>query len=119
MNTLIDKLKVAGATNVHTVGFKTLLILLVNGATGAANYEGTAAEAATLKSGITVNVADNASGTGAAKVAAEYVEVRTQAGTKNAFLEVVLSENYVSSITFPSGITAVSRFLTGPSNSEV
>lgn len=119
MNTLIDKLKVAGATNIATVGFKTLLILLVNAATGSTNYTGTAAEAAALKAAITVNIADNSSGTGAAEINAEYVEVRTQAGTKNAFLEVVLNENYVSSITFPSGVTAVARFLTSPSNSQV
>jgi len=119
METLIDKVKVAGATNIPTVGFKTLLVLLANGATGAADYDGTAAEAAALKAGITVTVADNAAATGAAEIAAEYIKVRTQADTKNAFLEIALGAEYVSAITLPAGIAAVARLLTQPSHSEV
>lgn len=119
MATLIEKVKVAPATNIPTVGFETLLVLLVNGASGAANYAGTAAEATALKAGITVNVADNSAGTNAAEINDEYVKVRTQAGTKNAFLEVVLGEAYVSTIVLPTDVTAVTRFLTHPSNSQV
>lgn len=119
MQTLIDKLKVAGATNIATTGFGTLIVLLTNGATGAANYGGTAAEAAALKAGITVTTGASSTGVGAAEINAEYVKVRTQAGTKNAFLEVVLTEAYISAITFPSGVTAVARFLTNPAISQV
>jgi len=119
MTTLIQNLKVAPATNIPTVGFQTLLVLLVNGASGAADYTGTAAEAATLKTGITVNVANNVSGTNAVEIADEYVRVRTQAGSKNAFLEVVLGEAYVSTITLPTDVTAVARLLTHPAHSEV
>lgn len=119
MATMIDKVKVASATNIATAGYKTLLILLTNAASGAENYKGTAAEAATLKDGTTVNVADNASGTNAVEIDAQYVIVRTQAGTKNAFLEVVLGEAYVSTIVLPSNITATARLLTQPAISEV
>ena len=119
MQTLIDKVKVAPATNIPAGDFKTLLVLLVNGATGASNYSGTAAEATTIKSGITVTQADNASGTGAVEINDEYIKVRTQAGTKNAFLEVVLADAYVSAITLPSGITAVTRLLVQPALSQV
>lgn len=119
MQTLIDKVKVAAATNIATVGFDTLLVLLANGASGAVNYTGTAAEAAALKAGITVNIADNASGTGAIEIAQEYVNVRTQAGTKNAFLEVVLGEAYIASITLPTDVTATVKLLTLPAHSQV
>ena len=119
MATLIDKLKVADATNIATMGFETLVLLIANGASGAANYTGTAAEAATLKAGITVTTGASATGVGAAAIDAEYIKVRTQAGTKNAFVEVILTEAYVSAITLPANITAVARLLTNPANSQV
>lgn len=119
MATLIDKLKVADASNIATMGFETLLVLLANGASGAANYAGTAAEAAALKAGITVTTGSNATGVGAAAIDAEYIKVRTHAGTKNAFLEVVLTEAYISTITLPANITATARLLTNPANSQV
>ena len=119
MATLIDKLKVADATNIATIGFETLVLLIANGASGAANYTGTAAEAATLKAGITVTTGASSTGVGAAAIDAEYIKVRTQAGTKNAFVEVILTEAYVSAITLPANITAVARLLTNPANSQV
>lgn len=119
MQTLIDKIKIAGATNIPTIGFKTLLVILRNNKTGAANYTGTAAEAATLKAGITVNMADNSAGTNAAAIDGEYIKVRTQAGTLNAILEVVLTEAYVASMVLPTDITAIATMLTLPSNSEI
>lgn len=119
MQTLIDKIKVTGTTNISTIGFKTLLVILKNNKTGAAAYTGTKAEAATLKAGITVNMADNASGTNAAAIDGEYIKVRTQAGTLNAVLEVVLTEAYVASMVLPTNITAIATTLTLPANSEV
>lgn len=120
MTTMIDKLKILDSyTNIPTVGFQTLMAVLVNAASGAADYEGTSAEAAALLEGITVTVADNVSGTGAVEISSQYVKVRTEAGTKNAFLEVVLTDAYVTAITLPSDVTAVTAFLTSPAHSQV
>ena len=120
MQTLIDNLKVVGASNIATIGFNgTLLVLLTNGLSGADDYDGTAAEAAALKAGITVTTGSSSTGVSATAVDSEYIKVRTQADTKNALLEVVLTEAYISAITLPSDITATARFLTNPSNSQV
>lgn len=119
MQTLIDKVKVAESSNIATVGFKTLLILLTNGASGASDYSGTAAEAEAIKDDTTITAADNSSGTDAVAIDDEYIKIRTQADSKNAFIEVVLGDAYVSTITLPDDITATAIFLTQPSNSEV
>lgn len=120
MYTLIDKLKKApAATNIPTVGFQTLLCVLNNGADGAVNYAGTKAEADALLAGITVNMSAASDGSNPVALDKQYINVRTQAGTKNAFLEIVLTEAYVASIVLPANITRVIDLLTLPSNSEV
>lgn len=120
MNTVIDKLKlVTAAANIPTVGFKTLLCVLTNGAAAAQNYTGTKAEADTLLAGITVNMSATSDGANAVALDKQYIKVRTQAGTVNAFLEIVLTDAYVASITLPQDITATTKLLTLPSNSEV
>ena len=61
--TLIDKLeKAAAATNIATVGYQTLFSVLANGASGAANYTGTKAEADAIVNGTTVNVSESSDG---------------------------------------------------------
>lgn len=120
METFIDKIKVAPAANIPTVdGFKTLLIVALNGATGASNYSGTAAEAATFKSGTTITSGASSTGVGATAIDDQYINVRTQAGSKYAFIEVVLADAYVSTITLPSNVSVVSRLLLQPAISIV
>lgn len=120
MQTLIDKLKKApAATNIATVGFKTLVCVLANGTAEASNYTGTKAEADTILAGTTVKMSAASDGSNPHNLDNQYVKVRTQAGTKNAFLEIVLTDAYVASITLPTGLTRVVDLLTLPSNSEV
>ena len=49
MQTLIDKIQLAGTANIETAGFKTLLVVINNGTSAAANYTGSKAEADALK----------------------------------------------------------------------
>lgn len=120
MNTVIDKVKlVTAAANIPTVGFKTLLCVLNNGATAAQNYTGTKAEADALLAGITVKMSATSDGANAVALDEQYVKVRTQAGTKNAFLEIVLTDAFIATIALPTDITIATRLLTLPSNSEV
>lgn len=120
MYTLIDKLrKTVAEENIPTVGFQTLLCVLNNGAAGADNYVGTKAEAEAIMADITVNMSANADGSNPVTLDKQYINVRTQAGTTNAFLEIVLTEAYVASIALPADVTRVIDFLTLPSNSEV
>lgn len=122
MQTLIDKVKLLKAnTNIPTVGFKTLLVILKNGAAAAAtsDYAGTAEEAATLKAGITINMSDNSDGSNPVALDDQYYNVRTQAGTDNAFLEIILTQAYIATITLPSDITILAGLMTLPSNSQV
>ena len=119
MATMIDKVKVASATNIPTAGYKTLLIVALNAASGADDYEGTAAEAAAFKEDVTITVGDSSTGDGATEIDEQYVIVRTQADSKYAFIEVVLADAYVSTITLPDDVTTVARLLTQPAISEV
>lgn len=120
MQTLIDKIKFLVAdTNIPTVGYKTMLVVLENQAAGAANFEGTAEEAATLKAGITVNMSDNADGSDPVALDAQYIKVRTVAGSVHAIAEFVLTKAYVASLSLPADYDTLSEFMTLPSNSEV
>lgn len=119
MATMIDKVKIAGSANIATAGYKTLLILALNAASGADDYEGTAAEAATFKEDVTITVGESSTGVGATEIDAQYVKVRTQADSKYAFIEVVLADAYVSTITLPADVTVVGNVLTQPDISEV
>ena len=122
METLIDKVKLIGAnTNIPTVGFKTLLVVLKNGAAAAtsSDYAGTISEAATLKAGITVKMSDSSDGSNPVDLDDQYYNVRTQAGTDYAILEIILTQAYVASITLPSDITISTGLLTLPANSQV
>lgn len=114
--TLIDKLeKAAAATNIATVGYQTLFSVL---ASGAANYTGTKAEADAIVDGTTVNVSENFDGSNPVALDKQYIKARTQAGTKTAYLEIVLTKPYIASITLPTGLTRTVDLLTLPSNSK-
>jgi hypothetical protein len=95
------------------------LIVLVNGESGTADFQGTAEEAAYIKEHLTINLADNAEGAGAAAIDDQYVKVRTQAGTKYAVAEAVLTDAYISGVVPPGGLVPQAMFLTLPSHSEV
>ena len=99
--TLIDKLeKAAAATNIATVGYQTLFSVLANGGSG------------------TVNVSENSDGSNPVALDKQYIKARTQAGTKVAYLEIVLTKPYIASITLPTGLTRTVDLLTLPSNSK-
>lgn len=117
--TLIDKLeKAAAATNIATVGYQTLFSVLANGASGAENYAGTKAEADAIVSGTTVNVSESSDGSNPVALDKQYIKARTKAGTKTAYLEIVLTKPYIASITLPTGLTRTVDLLTLPSNSK-
>lgn len=120
MQTLIDKIKLLSAdTNIPTVGYKTMLVVLENGKADAAKFVGTKAEADALKAGITVNMSDNADGSNPVALDAQYINVRTEAGSIHALLEIVLTQAYVASLTLPADYDTLAEFMTLPSNSEV
>lgn len=119
MQTLIDKVQVANTENIETVGFETLLVVIANGTSGAANYDGTKEEADKLKNQIIVNLKDNVADQATSNLADQYMKVRTIAGTKNAILEAVLTKAIVASITLPENHTSVVNLLTLPANSQV
>lgn len=119
MQTLIDKVQVANTENIETVGFETLLVVIANGTSGAANYDGTKEEADKLKNQIIVNLKDNVADQATSNLADQYMKVRTIAGTKNAILEAVLTKAIVASVTLPENHTSVVNLLTLPANSQV
>lgn len=122
METLIDKVKfLESNTNIPTVGFKTLLAVLKNSSAGAASsdYAGTASEAAALKAGITIKMSDSSDGSNPVVLDDQYYNVRTQEGTDHAFLEIILTQAYIASITLPADITILAGLLTLPANSQV
>lgn len=119
MQTLIDKVQVANTENIETVGFETLLVVIANGTSGAANYDGTKEEADKLKNQIIVNLKDNVADQATSNLDDQYMKVRTIAGTKNAILEAVLTKAIVASITLPENHTSVVNLLTLPANSQV
>lgn len=115
--TLIDKLEKAAAatTDIATVGYQTLFSVLTNEASDATDYTGTKAEADAIVGGTTVNVSD---GSNPVALDKQYIKARTQAGTKTAYLEIVLTKPYIASITLPAGLTRTVDLLTLPSNSK-
>lgn len=116
MYTLIDKIQETALTsNIPTVGYQTLLCLV---ATTGSDYTGTKAEADALVAGMTIKVADNTSDAGV-DLDKQYVKARTLAGTKHAFVEIVLTKAYVKTLTLGTGISAVAKLYTLPSNSAV
>lgn len=120
MQTLIDKIKILSAdTNIPTVGYKTMLVVLENGNSGAANFTGTKAEVEALLAQITVNMSDNADGSNPVALDKQYVNLRTEAGSTHALLEIVLTKAYVASLVVPAGYETLAEMLTLPSNSEV
>lgn len=117
--TLIDKLeKAAAATNIATVGYQTLFSVLANGKSDAGNYAGTKAEADAIVDGTTVNVSENSDDSNPVALDKQYIKARTQAGTKVAYLEIVLTKPYIASITLPADLTRTVDLLTLPSNSK-
>lgn len=118
MQTLIDKIKLAGTENIETAGFKTLLVVINNGAGEAANYTGSKAEADALKAQITVNM-KNKTTDDAVALDSQYIKVRTIAGTTKAIMEAVLTKALVASIALPANHTSVINMLTLPANSIV
>jgi len=119
MQTLIDKIQLLEVdTDIPTVGYKTLLVALENGASGAAKFAGTKAEAEALKKEITVKVSDTAADANPETLDAQYIQVRTIANSVHAMLEVVLTKAYVTSLTLPADYDTLAEFLTLPSNSE-
>lgn len=118
MQTLIDKIQLAGTANIETAGFKTLLVVINNGTSEAPNYTGTKAEADALKAQITVNMKDTTADDAVA-LDGQYIKVRTIAGTTKAIMEAVLTKALVASITLPANHTSVVNLLTLPANSIV
>lgn len=116
--TLIDKLeKAAAVTNIATVGYQTLFSVLAR-ASDAADYTGTKAEADAIVDGTTVKVSENSNDSNPVVLDKQYIKARTQAGTKTAYLEIVLTKPYVASIALPGGLTRTVDLLTLPSNSK-
>lgn len=115
MQTLIDKLQITDATNIKTTGYDTLLMIT----TGSTDYTGTKEEAEELKNKIIISMKDKVSDQATTNLGDQYINVRTVAGTKNAFIEAVLTKSIVASVTLPEGITATVNLLTLPSNSIV
>lgn len=118
MQTLIDKIQLAGTANIETAGFKTLLVVINNGTSEAPNYTGSKAEADALKAQITVNMKDKTTDDAVA-LDGQYIKVRTIAGTTKAIMEVVLTKALVASIALPANYTSVINMLTLPANSIV
>lgn len=117
--TLIDKLeKAATETNIATVGYQTLFSVLAKGASDAANYTGTKAEADAIVDGTTVKVSENSGDSKPVALDKQYIKARTQAGTKTAYLEIVLTKPYIVSIALPADLTRTVDLLTLPSNSK-
>ena len=118
MQTLIDKVKIlVGNTNIPTVGYKTMLVVLKH--TTGGNFVGTKAEADALKNSITVNMSDNSNGTNPVALEKQYYNVRTEAGSANALLEIVLTKAFVASLVLPENYQTLVEMMTLPSNSEV
>lgn len=118
MQTLIDKIQLAGTANIETAGFKTLLVIINNGTSEAPNYTGSKAEADVLKAQITVNMKDKTTDDAVA-LDGQYIKVRTIAETTKAIMEVVLTKALVASITLPANHTSVINMLTLPADSVV
>lgn len=118
MQTLIDKIQLAGTANIETAGFKTLLVVINNGTNEAANYTGSKAEADALKAQIAVNMKDKTTDDAVA-LDGQYIKVRTIAGTTKAIMEAVLTKALVASITLPANHASVVNLLTLPANSIV
>lgn len=117
--TLIDKLeKATAATNIATVGYQTLFSVLANEASDAVDYTGTKAEADTIVDGTTVKVSESPDGSNPVALDKQYIKARTQAGTKVAYLEIVLTKPCIVSITPPTDLTRTVDLLTLPSNSK-
>lgn len=116
--TLIDKLEKAAATNIATVGYQTLFSVLANEANSDENYTGTKAEADAIVNGTTVKVSENSNDSNPVALDKQYIKARTQAGTKTAYLEIVLTKPYIASITLPANLTRTVDLLTLPSNSK-
>lgn len=117
--TLIDKLeKAAVGANIATVGYQTLFSVLANEESGAKDYAGTKAEADVIVSGTTVKVSESSDDSNPVTLDKQYIKARTQAGTKVAYLEIVLTKPYIVSITPPSNLTRTVDLLTLPSNSK-
>ena len=119
--TLIDKLeKAAAETNIATVGYQTLFSVCQYGKSDAENYAGTKAEADAIVDGTTVNASDSENSDDSNTVALDkqYIKARTQAGTKVAYLEIVLTKPYIASIALPKDLTRTVDLLTLPSNSK-
>lgn len=116
--TLIDKLEKAAETNIATVGYQTLFSVLANKNSEAENYAGTKAEADAIVDGTTVKVSENSDGLNPVALDKQYIKARTQAGTKVAYLEIVLTKPCIASIELPTGLTRTVDLLTLPSNSK-
>lgn len=117
--TLIDKLeKAAAVANIATVGYQTLFSVLANGGSSAKNYAGTKAEADAIVDGTTVKVSETSDDSNPVTLDKQYIKARTQAGTKTAYLEIVLTKPYIVSITLPDDLTSTVDLLTLPSNSK-
>lgn len=115
--TLIDKLeKAVNTTDIATVGYQTLFSVLANGGSDAKNYAGTKAEADAIVNGTTVKVSDG--GSNPVVLDKQYIKARTQAGTKVAYLEIVLTKPYIATIELPQNLTRTVDLLTLPSNSK-
>ena len=110
--------KVEAENNIPTVGYQTLLLVCTNGAAGAQDYEGSETEADTLKAGVTINMSKNSDGSDPYQLDEQYILARTQADTKTAYVEIVLTDNYIASISLPDDVTVDIKFLTLPTYSE-
>lgn len=118
--TLIDKLeKAAATTNIATVGYQTLFSVLTRKTDDdTKNYTGTKAEADAIVGGTTVKVSENSDDSNPVELDKQYIKARTQAGTKTAYLEIVLTKPYIVSIALPADLTRTVDLLTLPSNSK-
>lgn len=113
----LEKLEEATTANIATVGYQTLFSVLTNEA-AKTNYAGTKAEADVIVGGTTVKVSENSGDLNPVALDKQYIKARTQAGTKTAYLEIVLTKPYIISITLPEGFTRTVDLLTLPSNSK-
>lgn len=116
--TLIDKLEKAATSNIATVGYQTLFSVLAHEVGEGEEYAGTKAEADAIVAGTTVKVSENSGGSNSVALDKQYIKARTQAGTKVAYLEIVLTKPYIASIVLPSKLTRTVDLLTLPSNSK-
>lgn len=117
--TLIDKLEMAAdTTNIATVGYQTLFSVLANEESSAEDYAGTKAEADVIVSETTVKVSEDSNGSNPVALDKQYIKARTKAGTKTAYLEIVLTKPYIVSITLPTALKRTVDLLTLPSNSK-